>query len=59
MADELNVDRTPGFKVGEKKTIDEYQKLGKPNSNFKVPNLLYGIIVWWECGRESLNTSKS
>jgi hypothetical protein len=30
MAEELNVDRTPGFKVGEKKTIDEYQKLGKP-----------------------------
>lgn len=28
MADDLNVDKTPGFKVGEKKTIDEYQKLG-------------------------------
>ena len=31
MADELNVDKTPGFKVGEKKTIDEYQKLGMPS----------------------------
>jgi hypothetical protein len=29
MADDLNVDKTPGFKVGEKKTLDEYQKLGK------------------------------
>jgi hypothetical protein len=29
MAEDLNVDRTPGFKVGEKKTIDEYQKLGE------------------------------
>ncbi|EXJ84186.1 hypothetical protein A1O3_04853 [Capronia epimyces CBS 606.96] len=27
MADDLTVDRTPGFKVGEKKTLDEYQKL--------------------------------
>ena len=29
MADELSAETTPGFKVGEKKTIDEYQKLGK------------------------------
>ncbi|KPI38657.1 Rho GDP-dissociation inhibitor [Cyphellophora attinorum] len=27
MADDLKVEGTPGFKVGEKKTIDEYQKL--------------------------------
>jgi len=27
MADELKADQTPGFKVGEKKTLDEYQKL--------------------------------
>ncbi|EXJ78751.1 hypothetical protein A1O1_09153 [Capronia coronata CBS 617.96] len=27
MADDLAVDKTPGFKVGEKKTLDEYQKL--------------------------------
>lgn len=26
--EELTVDQTEGFKVGEKKTIDEYQKLG-------------------------------
>jgi len=29
MADEASAERTPGFKVGEKKTLDEYQKLGK------------------------------
>jgi hypothetical protein len=29
MADDLAADKTPGFKVGEKKTIDEYQKLGE------------------------------
>ena len=27
--DELAPETTEGFKVGEKKTIDEYQKLGK------------------------------
>ena len=27
--DDLAVSKTEGFKVGEKKTIDEYQKLGK------------------------------
>ena len=26
--DELAVDKTEGFKLGEKKTIDEYQQLG-------------------------------
>lgn len=26
--DELSVDKTEGFKLGEKKTIDEYQQLG-------------------------------
>lgn len=35
MAEELNVDKTPGFKVGEKKTIDEYQKLGMCNFCWK------------------------
>lgn len=29
MADEAAADRTPGFKVGEKKTLDEYHNLGK------------------------------
>jgi hypothetical protein len=28
-ADDLHAEQTEGFKVGEKKTIDEYQKLGK------------------------------
>ena len=27
--DELAAEQTAGFKVGEKKTIDEYQNLGK------------------------------
>jgi Rho GDP-dissociation inhibitor len=27
-ADDLHAEQTEGFKVGEKKTIDEYQKLG-------------------------------
>ena len=26
--DDLTAERTEGFKVGEKKTLDEYQKLG-------------------------------
>lgn len=29
MADDLQAEQTPGFKVGEKKTMDEYNKLGK------------------------------
>jgi len=29
--DELAPETTEGFKVGEKKTIDEYQQLGKKN----------------------------
>ena len=42
MAEELNVDRTPGFKVGEKKTIDEYQKLGEysPATDLVLPSML-------------------
>jgi hypothetical protein len=27
--DDLQVEQTEGFKVGEQKTIDEYQKLGE------------------------------
>lgn len=33
MADHLEAEQTPGFKVGEKKTMEEYQKLGKPVSH--------------------------
>lgn len=29
MADELEATKTPGFKVGESKTLDEYHKLGE------------------------------
>lgn len=29
MADEVQADRTPGFKVGEKKTLEDYHKLGE------------------------------
>jgi len=28
-ADELEPEQTEGFKVGQKKTIDEYQQLGR------------------------------
>ena len=28
-ADDLHAEATEGFKVGEKKTIDEYQQLGR------------------------------
>jgi Rho GDP-dissociation inhibitor len=28
--DDLAATRTEGFKVGEKKTLEEYNKLGKP-----------------------------
>jgi len=31
MADDLQAEQTPGFKVGEKKTMEEYQKLGRQN----------------------------
>ena len=30
--DELAAEQTEGFKVGEKKTIDEYQQLGETTS---------------------------
>ena len=30
--EDLEVEQTEGFKVGEKKTIDEYQKLGMPQN---------------------------
>ena len=39
-ADELEPEHTEGFKVGEKKTIDEYQQLGKwpaPASSSESP----------------------
>jgi hypothetical protein len=32
MADELQAEATPGFKVGEKKTLEEYHKLGESDS---------------------------
>lgn len=28
MADDIHAEQTPGFKVGEKKTMDEYHQLG-------------------------------
>jgi len=29
MSDDISAEHTPGFKVGEKKTLDEYHKLGE------------------------------
>jgi hypothetical protein len=40
MADDLKVEGTPGFKVGEKKTIDEYQKLGKCHTRTAIAVML-------------------
>lgn len=34
--DDLVPEQTEGFKVGEKKTIDEYQKLGKSRNEAYV-----------------------
>jgi len=35
MADDLQAERTPGFKVGEKKTLDEYHKLDADDDAMK------------------------
>lgn len=35
--DDLVPEQTEGFKVGEKKTIDEYQKLGKSTGGNMLP----------------------
>ena len=42
MEDDLAPSKTEGFKVGEKKTIDEYQKLGK-FAPLHVPRLLHEL----------------
>jgi hypothetical protein len=34
-ADDLHAEQTEGFKVGEKKTIDEYQQLGTFHNLFR------------------------
>jgi hypothetical protein len=39
--DDLHAEQTEGFKVGEKKTIDEYQKLGRP----ACPNNFHPILT--------------
>lgn len=36
MADDVAADKTPGFKVGEKKTLDEYHTLGKSHFDFCI-----------------------
>lgn len=36
MADEATAERTPGFRVGERKTLDEYQRLGKFTCNSQL-----------------------
>lgn len=38
--DDLHAEQTEGFKVGEKKTIDEYQKLGKSSRTNGSPSQL-------------------
>jgi len=46
--DELKPEETEGFKVGEKKTIEEYHKLGKcRSSTFSLsPDLALGYDYW-------------
>jgi hypothetical protein len=41
--EELLPDQTEGFKVGEKKTLDEYKNMGKPRS-FLILSLLRHIV---------------
>jgi hypothetical protein len=43
MADDLQAEQTPGFKVGEKKTLDEYQKLGKQHTVEAIQGWLFGL----------------
>jgi hypothetical protein len=44
MSDDVAAVQTPGFKVGEKKTLDEYHKLGE------LCLTILNIIgkVWWK-----------
>lgn len=54
MEDDLAVSKTEGFKVGEKKTIDEYQKLGTSTSehtrlgerSLSHNNIMYAMHIW-------------
>lgn len=45
MADDVAADKTPGFKVGEKKTLDEYHTLGKSHFDFVSTFWLAGSIT--------------
>lgn len=42
-ADDLKPDATEGFKVGEKKTLDEYHELGKRS----LPYLVFHCTNYW------------
>jgi Rho GDP-dissociation inhibitor len=46
--DELAPSQTDGFKVSEKKTIDEYTKLGEQSASIVVNPLSYSepAMVW-------------
>jgi hypothetical protein len=48
MADDLQADQTPGFKVGEKKTLDEYHKLGKAHLGLILQSCQYDILCCLE-----------
>lgn len=42
--EELAASKTDGFKVGEKKTVEEYAKLGKPL--ISIHKLSHGSCKW-------------
>ena len=44
MSDDVAAEQTPGFKVGEKKTLDEYHKLGE----FRSTRLNIICKAWWK-----------
>jgi len=39
MADDLHAEQTPGFKVGEKKTMEEYEKLGRCSHDHELEHM--------------------
>jgi hypothetical protein len=44
--DDLHAEPTEGFKVGEKKTIDEYQQLGACAAFASLPVLYSSSQLW-------------
>lgn len=45
--DDLNPTKTEGFKVGEKKTVEEYQQLGRSPYFYMLASVW---LDWGDCG---------